>query len=666
MIDLKSKTLLTITSIILSSNLLANNTQNLNTVTVSAQKSIEDVQKIPMSINVFNAQTLKNNIITKLDDIALYTPGLLLFNTGEEGLITPSIRGISGNISSFSTPVSLYLDGVPVMSSFGYTNALLDVERIEVLKGPQGTLYGNNSEVGVINIISKKPNNKSKAKLSVIIANKGKKEYQANLSFPIIKDKFYVSLALKHEEKDGFIKNTNSYQKENNKEGDFQKINLRFTPLDNLDISFVVSNSKRNDGSLDWAKAGQENNVEVSSNLIGYSKPKERNYSLKVDYDINNTSKFTSITAKRNYKEKAALDLDLSATNMAHIYRDYEFDTFSQEFKLEKNFKNTKLLAGVYFSKEKDDIYFKRVTMMAPLGMSSLQYLNSKTYSIYSNVTTRINDKFSISAGLRYDYEKKDLILASSTIKLEKDFKNISPKLSFLYDFNDESMMYFTLAQGYKSGGFNAFVSLQDEKKFTEEELTSYELGYKTYLFNNSVIFNSSLYYMNINDMQVELRDGSNNPYTTNAAKAKSQGLELEVQAFVSDDITLFANGALNKTIFKEYKNNSNDYSGNTNPFAPKYNFNLGVLYENVSGYFTKVDLAGYGKTYFDPANKYFQKAYEVVNVKVGYSSKNYEIYFYGKNVFDQKHDATNVYLNGTVSVYNDDKEFGVQLAYKF
>ena len=666
MMNLKRKILLTTLSIILSNNLLANTPNNLRTVIVSAQKSMEDVQKVPMSINVFSEQTLKNNTITKLDDIALYTPGLLLFNTGEEGLITPSLRGISGNISSFSTPVSLYLDGVPVMSSFGYTNALLDIDRIEVLKGPQGTLYGNNSEVGVINIISKKPNNKTEAKLSSTFANNGKKEYQANISGSIIKDKFYVSLALKHEEKDGFIKNTNTNKYENKKEGDFQKINLRFTPFDNLDISFVASNSKRKDGSLNWAKAGQNNKAEVSSNLIGYSKPKERSYSLKVDYDINNTTKFTSITAKRKYKEKAALDLDLSAASMVHIYRDYEFDTFSQEFKLEKNFENTKILTGVYFSKEKDDIFLKRVTMMAPLGMSSLQYLNSKTYSIYSNVNTRINDKFSISAGLRYDYEKKDLEVENSAIKLQKDFKNISPKLSFLYDFDEDSMMYFTVAQGYKSGGFNAFISLQDKKKFTQEELTSYEIGYKTYLFNNTVIFNSSLYYMNINDMQVELRDASNNPYTTNAAKAKSQGLELELQAFVSEDITLFANGSLNKTSFKEYKNNNSDYSGNTNPFAPKYNFNLGVLYENVSGYFTKVDLAGYGKTYFDPANKYFQKAYEVVNAKVGYSNKNYEIYFYGKNIFNKKHDATNVYLNGRVSVYNDDKEFGVQLAYKF
>ena len=665
MLNLKNKTFLTIVSSILFTNLYANDTQKLEEITVTAQKSEEDVQKVPMSVFVLNKERLNDSSITKLDEIGLYTPNLLLFNTGEEGLVTPSIRGISGDISSFSTPVSLYVDGVPIMNSFGYTSALLDVDRIEVLKGPQGTLYGKNSEVGVINVITNKPNNIFRGKLSTTIANEGRREYKAIVSGPIIKDKFYIGLAYKHDERDGFIKNTTTNKKEDNKEGDYGKINLRFTPTDNLDISLIATKSKRDDGSLDWAKAGQNNNIEVSSNLIGYSKPKETSYSLNVQYDIDDNTKFTSTSAKRNYKENVALDIDLTPFTISHIYRDYEFDSFSQEFKLENDFKNTKLTTGIFFSKGDDDIAFKQIMFLNPLGNSSLQNLNSKTYSFYTNIDTGITENFRINAGIRYEYEKKNLKVNSSNIYLEKNFENILPKLSLIYNFNKDTMMYFTVAKGNRSGGFNPFISLENSKKYTNEELISYELGYKTYLFNNSILFNSSIYYMNIDNMQVQLRDNTSNPYMANAAKATSKGIEVEIQAFLTNNLVLFANGALNHTTFDEY-NDSEDYSGNKNPFSPKYNFNLGLQYENENGYLGKIDLSGYGKTYFDPANKYSQKAYQLVNTKIGYKTKEYEIYLYGKNIFDKKHIATNAYMNGNTSVYYDDKEFGIQLTYKF
>jgi iron complex outermembrane recepter protein len=662
---IKNISLSAITCIVLSSYTQADEIQNLDSVTVTAQKSEQNLLEVPMSISILTNDDLEKRDISYLEDIALYTPGLLMFNTGEVGLTAPSIRGISANISAFSTPVSLYIDGVPTMTSFGYTSSLLDVERIEVLKGPQGTLYGKNSEVGVINVITKKPNNETRGKVYTKFGTDGKREYGINVSGPLLKDKLYAGFSYKHDEKDGFIKNINTNKEEDTKEGKYAKVNLRYTPSDNLDISFIASNNKRDDGSLAWASSGQSGNIQTSSNLIGYSKPEEKTYSLNINYDIDKDTKFTSTTTNRKHKEDAALDVDGTNKTITHVYRDYEFDTISQEFRLENNFNNTKVLSGIYLDKEYYNINYTSYTMMMPAGNNSIQELGSKTYSFFTNVNTPLSENFSLNTGIRYDKERKDIDVKASNIDMQEDFVAISPKLSLIYNI-DEITSYFTVSKGFKGGGFNPFVSSSYGKVYDEEELISYELGLKGYFFNDTILLSSSLYHMDIDNMQVQLRDSSFNPYMSNAAKATSKGIELELQAFLNDEFTFFANTAINRTKFDEYNTASTDYSGKYNPFAPKYNFNLGLQYDNQSGYFARADVSGYGKTYFDEANKYYQKAYELVNLKLGYETNSYKISFYGKNIFDKKHDATNAYINGNTTVYYDDREFGVELVYKF
>ncbi|WP_419773719.1 TonB-dependent receptor [Halarcobacter sp.] len=660
----KIKTLLLCSAISLS----ATSNVTLNDLTITATKTEENILKVPASITVINNEDIENKNIETLEDIGAYVPSLMFFNSGQGGLSAPSMRGVTANIVSFSTPVSLYVDGVPTMSSFGFTDGLLDIERIEVLKGPQGTLYGKNSEVGVINVITKKPDNETKGKIFTTIGTDGKREFGAKVSGAIIKDKFYGSLTYKHTEKDGFIKNTFTGANENDKESDYGKLNFRYTPTDNLDISFIASRMEMNNGSSDWAKAGLNlDNVQVSSNMVGYVKPTTNSFALSIDYDINEDAKFTSITSKRIHKDKTAVDSDLTSNTIVHMYRDYEFDTLSQEFRLENNFADTKVVSGIYLDKQDDEVFFKRITMMDPTGSNSVpQDLSSKSYSVFTNVTTPITQKLSINAGLRYDYEKKDIQVALRNIDLEESFNNFSPKLSLIYDINKDSSTYFTVAKGYRSGGFNPFAPSNDNKVYDEESLTSYELGYKGLFLNDSLLFSSAIYYMNIDDMQVQEMPMPAVVYMVNAANAKSKGIELELQAFLSEDLTLFASTGINSTKFDDYKDINGNYSDNYSTFAPKYNFNIGLQYKNLDGYFARVDVNGYGKTYYDVENKYYQKAYELVNTKIGYETKNFEIYFYGKNIFDKEHHATNAFVNGTNTAYVDDREFGIHLAYKF
>ena len=655
------------TNALLYSTLIASDVNSLNTLTVTAQKSEENVQKVPISLSVFDETSINDKSISTLDDIAKYTPNLFLFNTGFQGLTTPSIRGISANLLSFSSPVSMYVDGVPTMSSFGFSDRLMDIERIEVLKGPQGTLYGKNSEAGVINIITKKPNNETKGKIFTTIGSDGKREFGLNTSGALIKNTFYAGVSYKRTQKDGFIKHSKTGEYINEKQTDYGKVNLLYTPLDNLEISFITSRNENDNGAIDWAKAGQNlDNVSVSSNLDGYSKPTITSYALNIDYKLDNKTKIKSITTKRIHKDKVALDNDLSHMSIIHIFRNYKFDTLSQELRLEKEIGNTKIVSGIYADKEENDLSIVMKTRIDPTGANSHpQKLNSKTYSFFSNVIYPINEKFTINTGIRYDKEKKDISINKSNIYFENDWNNISPKLSLQYNINPSSISYATISKGYRSGGFNPYATSSNYETYDEESLISYELGYKSLFFDNRLKLNTALYYMDIDDMQVQTMLTPGVVYMVNAANANSKGIELDMEALLTDNLIFYSSLGFNKTTFKEFKDRGNDYSNNYNPFAPKYNFNLGMQYRDESGIYARADLNGYGKTYFDSANKYFQKAYELVNVKLGYEEDNYDIYLYADNLFDKEHHATN-YFNGTTTAYREGREIGMQLAYRF
>lgn len=663
---IKSKTinLSFLAFILLTNNLVAKEkTTTLEEVTVTAQKKEENVQKVPISVSVFDEMSIEDKSIDSLEDIAKYTPNLMLYNTGQEGLIVPSIRGISGNVLSYSTPVGLYVDGVPTTSAFGFDDAIGDIERIEVLRGAQGTLYGKNSEAGVINIITKQPNNETKGKIFSTIGNEGRKDIGLTVSAPIIKDKFYAGVAYKHKEKDGFIKNTLTNKYINDKKSDYAKLILRARPTDNLDISLISSIKKEDNGAHNWISS-KSNKRKVTSNLKGSSTPKDTTFALNVNYNIDENSKIKSISTKKEYKDKAVSDADLTPLTLRHIYKDNELNTISQEFRYETIFNKTELLLGIYLDKKDDDLNVKIFSPLNPKGFANPQDMSSRSIGIFTNIITHLNQNWTLNTGIRYDKEKKGLKIRNTSINLENSYSSVSPKIGVQYNINENQMSYFTVAKAYRSGGFNPYAT--SKRTYDDEKLISYEFGYKGTFFNNRLRFNTNIYYMDINNMQVEESPKAGIIYMVNAATASSKGLEIESQTLLMQNLTLFASAGINQTKFDNFSDSKVNYSGNYNPLAPKYNYNIGLQYRDISGLYARIDANSYGKTYFDKANKFSQKAYTLINSKIGYEANDFDIYFYVNNLFNKNYDAVGAYFNGTTSVVRDNREFGIKLAYRF
>lgn len=657
-------TLSLVVSLSLSNLLYAKDAIDLNTLTVTAQKSEEKVQEVPISMSVFDEHLIDDKNIDSVLDLANHTSGFIVFNAGDGGTLSPSIRGLySDPAMTTSTTVSMYIDGIPTQSTLGYDAILENIERIEILKGPQGTLYGKNAEAGVINIITKKPNNETRGKIGLEAGSDNKKQISFNVSGAIIKDKFFASLSGRYYEKDGFMTNTYLNNDHNNKKNSFGKLYLRYLPSDDLELSLISSIAKRDDGSLTLNTMNATNIKQVAIDADSFNKLQSQSHAFKIDYNFDEYT-ISSITAYKKDRDYRLVDMDFSPLKYYHSLMDMDYKTLSQEFKLNAKTDNLKWLVGLYGDKSEADggpTVFSIDPRTAGSGLQ--QKTDDNSFGVFAHGEYAINNKISILSGLRYDKDEKKLSDKTTSVKLDKSFSEISPKLSLKYAIDTNIMTYATISKGYRSGGFYMFAPV-GMQSFDKETLWNYELGFKSSLLDNKLIFNGSIYYMDLSDMQVLTNISPSQGYISNAATATSKGLELEANYKINDEVSVFSSLAYNQTKFDEFRDAFGDYNGKYAPFAPKFNYSIGLKYRALSGLYGSVDLNGYDKMYIDKANSFKQDAYELVDAKIGYEFENYDIYVYGKNIFDKNYDTKGYY--GAYTYLSTPSEFGVQLNYRF
>lgn len=354
---MKSKISLSLlATIILSNNIYAEKIKKLNDVTVTAQKIEENAQEIPISLTLFNEFDLEDKNIKDIKDLAFYTPNLMFFDNGGSFSFSPTVRGLRTAEGTFSSSLGVYIDGVPIITKYGTDSILMDIEQVEVLKGPQGTLYGAGAQGGVINITTKKPSNETLNSVAINIGSDNKREYQLKSSGAIIKDELYLGISAKHYEKDGFIKNTNVGGYSDDRKYNAGKIHLRYTPTENLDISLISFLLKRDD--KDGIMGTQKKRENSSS--IGFQKPETLQNSLKVEYNKNNYN-FTSITTHFKLDNKSYRDFDFTSADMFQLKMNENIENISQEFRLSKKEDRLSWLIGTNVNH--DDIYLYHDTM---------------------------------------------------------------------------------------------------------------------------------------------------------------------------------------------------------------------------------------------------------------------------------------------------------------
>lgn len=675
----------------------ADKVYELAPVTVTAQKREENVQKVPMGISVFTGDRIEESGAKDTKELLRSSPNVFVKDSGSYYQTT--IRGVSGFILSTQSAAGYYVDDISLPAVFMQNPELLDVERVEVLKGPQGTLYGRNSESGVINIITRQPDNTLRGKIfnevSFYDTSHGYEpgnKLGGTISGPIVEDKLFLGLAGSWNYTNGFTKNLydddDKARKVNDQNG---RMTLRWTPVETWDVSLIndAMNADNNfalgryvDGPAKTRRNTADHDAQHYRDYTGNSQ------SLRVQHKGPSVD-FLSITGRRYYDETMKNDGDLTRQFIREGHMKEEDTSWSQELRLAspsgKDNGPFKWLVGSYAFKEDLDIYSAFDNNMPPYPRfldARNTDVSYKGYAMFAQGTYTLFDKLHLTAGLRYDHTDLEGNQRYRNTMMGTDLRygassaddEVLPKVSVAYDITDTVMGYATVSKGYLSGGYDyATASSKEGFAYDPEYSWNYEVGLKTSWLDNKLSANLALFYIDMTDKQVSEMDATGLAMVmSNAGKAHSMGAELELTARPLQGLELFGGLGVTRAKIDEWKAfdgaSEYDYKGKYLPNVPRTTYNAGVQYTHTSGFWGRAEVVGTGKFYHDAKNEITESAYDLVNLRLGYTGDMFDVTLWCKNLFDKEYNNVRFAYPGIgMAVFEGDpRQIGLTVAYKF
>jgi len=537
----------------------------LDELMVTAEKKEELLQKIPASITALNANQINAFGLWNTKEITGIIPNLYSADPGDGRDVT-SIRGIA--TSSYDPAVATYIDGVNQFSLDTYIPNLFDVERIEVLRGPQGTLYGRNAMGGVINIITKQPNNISSGFADISIGNYNQQRITAGIKTPLIKDKLFFGASILSNKRNGYYTNEFTQSSYDNQNGFSGNYFLKYIVSSRWDINLNfkhLANENQGPFPLVFGKEEALNNpYSLNQNSTTTMKDKTSNTGLSIHYRGDGFN-FSSQTAyQQNYRYYTnPIDGDFSPIDAISIINNYgnkwnNNKVITQDFKFSSNNSSSKLkwTAGAFLFYQ--DAPVKQTTRfgidanLMMIGDSLFSIINTSTtlkkgFAIYGQATYALSNKLNMSFGLRNDYENQSesvmgqyqhdpstkFFTTTADTLGRTNFNAISPKISLDYQVNNYSLWYGTYSKGFRAGGLSPLSSDPSQPPligYLPEYSNNFETGIKNNWLNNKLILNIALFYTKVTDAQVPsliLPDAIT--ITKNTGQLSSKGLEAEL-----------------------------------------------------------------------------------------------------------------------------------------
>lgn len=632
----------------------------LPAITITADKTERALEKVPASVAVIDGLDLEQSGIVGMEQLEGRIPGLSFQPFGQAGLNSPVMRGLTANFNTFSTSTLLLVDGVPTHTAQGFDDAMLDVDRIEVLRGPQSSLYGRNAEAGVIAIHSLPMDNTPRASISADLGSRDKRGVRFSLSRPLVEDKLYASISASWQKQDGFIDNILSGGKEDDRERRNLKLGLRWTPSAATDLVLRYARQDYDDGAALWGSLTARRK-QVASGTPSWNRSEGQSLSLDASHTFGSGLRLRSITAWSDFTDDIQQDTDFMAADIMHIRRNHRLRTVSQEFRLEGKLGRADWLAGVYADRGDNDLQNvgRRMMMLEDLRANQ----KSRTVALFTHWNVPLNDTWSLSAGARVERSKVE-IAPQGASKQDRDWTHFSPKLALQYQFAPEHQWYVSASRGIRTGGFNALSATTNYAAFEPEKNWSYEMGFKGWAMDKRLRYSVAAYFMEIEDMQVMQMPMPGVMYITSAATAQSKGIELDVDYLLGHGWQLKGGLAWNRTRFDRFIDGTADYSGKRNPFAPDLTGYLGIRYDAPQGWYAQAQVRGTSKVYLDAANSYKRNGYGLIDLVAGYQQGNWEIAAYVNNAANKTYDAVG-YQNGFVTVYSPPREVGMRLTWR-
>jgi len=682
--------------------------KQLDEVIVTAQKRDEDPQKLALSVTSFSAKQVEDHKLWNIKDITALVPNLYSASPGDNRNVT-SIRGIT--TTSYDPTVATYVDGVNQFGLDTYIAQLADIERIEVLRGPQGTLYGRNAMGGVINIITKQPTNDAHGFVELGYGNFHQQRYNVGLRTPLVKDKLFLGISGLFTKQTGFYTNLFNGSKFDDQHSVMGNYYLKYLPSQKLSLTLNVKHvENRNNGAFPLSSdpvtalslpflVDQNNNTTLIDNIF--------NASLSLQYSgkaFNFTSQSSYQSDYRYYTNP--IDGDFSAIDGVSLINNYgdnynKVKVGTQEFRFSSPASSgsaLKWIAGTYsFYQDnpvKQGTHFgaDAVYVGAPFPdftSLSTNLQNRIGWAAFGQATYTLSSQFDITAGLRFDYEHvkqsvkgefqmdgQPSMVTRADTSSSANFKAFSPKLGLEFHISSANNLYVVYSRGFRTGGISQLSSDPSQPPlyaYAPESSNNFEIGTKNDLWNNHARLNIVVFYTSVNDAQVPtliLPDAIT--VTRNAGKLTSKGAELELALKPLKGVELDYNLGYTHARYTALNVASNgsevNLNGNNQVFTPDVTSMLGLRYNYTVSQGYKLVARGewryLGDQYFDLANQIKQSAYSLFNSRLGLSARKFDLFVWGSNLFN-KHYIDYAYDFGAAHLGNP-KTFGAGIKANF
>ncbi len=658
----------------------------LEVITVTAEKRNADIMDVSSSVSAITDSDLEDAEISSITELSQHVPNLHIFTWGGSRENNIFIRGIGPGLFTDPT-VGFYVDGVNYTSNGMFDLDLTDVERIEILRGPQGTLYGGNSLAGIINVITKKPDNFTDARVSVTADTLERRKISVGMNTPLIEDELYGGLSLAFTDNNGHLTNIHNGKDYGAREDLVARAKLRWEPTHTFESDLILDFQRLRGDSYALGNAAfiKNNPNKVDHNYGGEDNRDAYGITLVMKNEFSSFD-FTSITGWRDWDSHNSADQDASSQTdyIYHNIAEEKQKQLSQELRWASNTaSDLQWLAGLYGYYAEYKTKGTNMLDYTAIGWGGpyTDYTNVKKknsgYAAFGQVDYSLTERLTLTAGLRVDMEKRRADIQANNqsspsinINGDKDFNEWLPKVGVSYTPDNSSLIYGSISQGYRAGGFDHLYPNQDDPTYDSETSTNYELGYKASFLDNSLELSTALFYIDIKDQQVQqLVQSTNTIMTDNVGRGRSQGIEFKTRYTPALGWLMELGGSYTDAEYKDYENCSTtslqSCSGNKMVNTPELTANFALqntrpLTEHLS-LFSRLDVIHIGEYYFNSLNTLKQDPYQLVNVKLGVEAQDWDVYLWAKNALDEYYSTVEFdFGSGHTVEAGDPQSFGL------
>jgi len=628
----------------------------LEPITVTASKREQEVAKLDAAVTVVSGADLARRGVRSVEDLQKVFPGVSIGNRGNRVYSNVTVRGISSP-DYFNPTVQVYVDGVPQVPST-FSQMLADVERVELLRGPQGTLYGANAYGGVINIITKK----KKANRVYVETNLSLDEPSVEIGGTAVlaPDALFLDYAGRFRHFSGDIDDASTGKDDiNTSNNGYGKATLRYAPVG---------------GPFDAAISFSKEKLLSHEELYSFQADvRDRVYRSGLYGDIPDLRRdVTTLSGQMNYRfgdftlssitgyQKSDVERDFSAGAGSRYHWPHDDEMISQELRLSYEGDTFSGVTGLWFS---HDDFMGWKSAIAPYYGAATNNVVSDSVAAFGELTWHATDALDLTGSLRATYDRSTIDAfradAYSTgmgfdFDRKADFTSLQPKFAVGYQLLPEMRLFGIVSRGYKPGGFNRSISSSvDAASYDPESNWNFEAGVKSTLLDGALDLSASLYHIRSTDKQIYV-GAIGQQFIRNAGEAASTGVELEAKWYATDRLTLTGNAAFGRSEFTDFTDpyTGVSYDGNRVPYAPDATAHLNVAYvltdDLLGGSLTANGAANLtSKTWFDEANAAGQSAYATFDASLDFvRDDGFSARLYVNNIADTSY-KTSGYVNG-------------------